>query len=56
MYKHTWYVAPDGANHYLVALGYKHAAPPEQGKVSQVDPKPARKSSTGARNIKKAQH
>ena len=20
MYKHTWHVAPDGANHYLVAL------------------------------------
>ena len=30
MYKHTCHVAPDGANHYLMALGYKHAAPPEQ--------------------------
>jgi hypothetical protein len=36
MYKHIWHVAPDGANHYLVALGYKRAAPPEQRHVSQV--------------------
>ena len=34
MYKHTWHVAPDGANHYIVALVYKHAAPPEQRQVS----------------------
>ncbi|HZI85331.1 MAG TPA: hypothetical protein VFD48_00745 [Pyrinomonadaceae bacterium] len=26
MYKQTWHVAPDEANHYLVAV-YKHAAP-----------------------------
>jgi hypothetical protein len=25
-----------GANYYLVGLGYKHAAPPEQRQVSQV--------------------
>jgi hypothetical protein len=36
MYNITWHVAPDGANYYLVALGYKHAAPPEQRQVSQV--------------------
>ena len=36
MYNHTWHVAPDGANHYLVAPGYKHAAPTEQMQVSQV--------------------
>jgi hypothetical protein len=36
MYKHTCYVASDGANHYLVAPGYKHAAPAEQRHVSPV--------------------
>jgi hypothetical protein len=35
MYKHTSHVAHDGANSYLVARGYKHAAPPEQRQVSQ---------------------
>ena len=34
MYKHTWHVAPNGANHYLVSLGYKHAAPPEQRQLT----------------------
>ena len=35
MYKHTSHVAHDGANSYLVARGYKHAAPPEQRQVSK---------------------
>ena len=36
MYQHPWHVAPNGANYYLVALGYKHAAPLEQSRLSQV--------------------
>ena len=36
MYKHIWHVAPDSADHYLVAPCYEHGAPHEQRQVSPV--------------------